>query len=84
MFHSVYRQHELFLAYWVTGRYKDGKVDLGEMGRECDQGALFEIPKQPIKMLCWEKIFLYLNQAENSSKVVRTLHSYRFSVLVRI
>jgi hypothetical protein len=32
-------------VFWGGGEHKGGKVDLGGMGSECDQGALYEILK---------------------------------------
>lgn len=31
--------------YILQVRHKGVKVDLGEMGSECNQGTLFEVPK---------------------------------------
>lgn len=46
---SINEQHKLDLvhfSFWGSLWWcKSGKVDLGGMGRKCDQGALYEIPK---------------------------------------
>jgi hypothetical protein len=56
MLQWVYEQHKLDLGFsFPLGRVTRVKPDLGGLGSECDQGALYENSQIINKTACWEK-----------------------------
>lgn len=62
MLQKLYGQYKLDLVFVIVGFFGrrglelggcTGWIDLGRTGSECNQRALYEIPKLVIKILCW-------------------------------